>query len=72
MKANMNTRTIQITMFWCTLCPNLRTVVDVGLDKTIFTCKGEPSCKIIPSPINGGGPEIPNWCPLSEDKVNRF
>lgn len=71
----MNTRTISITLFRCTLCPNLRTRVDVGSDKTIFTCKGvsigEIICKIIPS-LNGDSPEIPDWCPLPEDKVNIF
>ena len=80
----MNTRTIQITMFWCTLCPNLRSVetngaffISTGKRKTIFTCKGTPKrdsrfCKEIPSPINGGSPEIPDWCPLSKDKVEIF
>jgi len=71
-KKNMNTRTIQITMFRSTLCPNLRTVDLVSTNEKIFTCKEETSCKEIPWSSINGFPLIPDWCPLSEDTVNCF
>lgn len=69
----METRTIQVTMFKCTLCPNLRNQIQVMAGTTM----GQSSrCK---HPSNGGEkvistveayPNIHDWCPLPKDQVN--
>ena len=67
----MNTRTIQVTMFKCDLCPYLR--IKMAVDSSCIcpdVIDTHGNGKVISTRICY--PDIPDWCPLPKDTIKVF